>query len=290
MRVHVTGGSGFLGTHVLPLLRARGHDVTALTRSEAARRRVEAAGATALEGDLDDAASVDKAFTASGADALVNLASLGFGHAPTVVAAAEEAGIRRAVFVSTTAVFTQLDARSKSVRLAAEDLIRASALDWTIVRPTMIYGTPADRNMARLLRFLQRTPVVLLPGGGGRLQQPVHVDDVASAVVAALEAPVAVHRAYDIAGPEPLSLARLFEEVAEAIGRRPRHVSVPLRPVVAAVRTLEAVVPRLPLRAEQLERLAEDKAFDIGPARRDLAYRPRTFGEGIRQEALLLSA
>lgn len=289
MKVHVTGGSGFLGGRVVPLLVAAGHEVFALARSAAAAEAVERLGATAVAGDLDDPASVDAAFSASGAGALVNLASLGFGHAPTIIAAAEEAGLGRAVFVSTTAIFTSLEARSKSVRLAAEDGIRASALEWTILRPTMIYGAPGDRNMARLLRLVRRSPLIPLPGGGAGLQQPVHVDDLAGAVVAALSAPEAMGREYDIAGPEPLALRDVVAQSAAAVGRSPRVVGLPLAPAVAAARLYERVSGRPRLRAEQVGRLAEDKAFDIGPARRDLGFDPRPFAVGIREEAACLA-
>lgn len=291
MNVLVTGASGFLGGHVVPLLTARGHTVTALARSSAAASRVLSLGATPVAGDLDDPASLDEAFSASGAEALANLASLGFGHAPAIVAAAEEAGLKRAVFVSTTAIFTTHDTGSRSTREAAEETIRASALVWTILRPTMIYGAPADRNMARLLRLVARSPVVPLPGGGRRLQQPVHVDDVAEAVVAALDpsAGAASHyQAYDIAGPEPLTFRRIVEEAAAAVGRRPRLVPVPLAAPVAALRLYERVARSPRLKAEQLERLAEDKAFDIGPARRDLGYDPRPFAHGVAQEAAMV--
>ena len=289
MRVLVTGSSGFLGGHVVPLLYARGHQVTALTRSPTAARKVTALGATPVSGDLDDPRSVDAAFAAIDAGALVNLASLGFGHAATIVSAAEEAGLTRAVFVSTTAIFTHLDARSKSVRTEAERTIRASALEWTIIRPTMIYGTQADRNMARLLRAVRRWPVFPLPGGGHRLQQPVHVDDVASAVVSALERPASVGRAYEVAGPDALPLREVVTEAAAAVGRHPKLVPFPLGPLAAAIRLYGAVSVRPRLRAEQLERLAEDKRFDVSPARRDLGFQPRSFAEGIRQEAELLS-
>ncbi|MDP8975699.1 MAG: NAD(P)H-binding protein [Actinomycetota bacterium] len=289
MRLLLTGGSGFLGGHVIPRLLADGHTVTALGRSAAAAERVTALGATAIPGDLDDPASIDEAFAGSEAVALVSLASLGFGHAPTVIAAAEEAGIKRAVFVSTTAVYTTVAAPSLAVRRAAEDAIRASALAWTILRPSMIYGTPADRNMARLLVVLRRSPVVLVPGGGDRLQQPVHVEDLAQAVVTSVTREAAVEQTYDLAGPEALSFRRHLELAADAVGLRPRLVHVPLGPAVAALRLYERVVPRPRLKAEQLERLAEDKAFDIEAARRDLDFRPRPFAEGIRQEAAMLS-
>ncbi len=289
MKVHVTGGSGFLGGSVIPTLVEAGHEPSALVRSAGAAERVADLGATPIPGDLDDPASVDVAFAASEAEALVNLASLGFGHAPTIVAAAEETGLKRAIFVSTTSIFTRIGTVSKPVRVAAEDAIRASALDWTIIRPTMIYGTPADRNMARLLRGLRRLPVLPLPGGGSGLQQPVHVDDLAAAIVNALDRSGAVHRTYDVAGPDPLTLRTVIREAADAVGRHPKLVPVPLTPVVGLVRLYEAVAPSPRLKSEQVARLAEDKAVDIAPARADLDFDPRPFSDGIRAEAALLA-
>jgi uncharacterized protein YbjT (DUF2867 family) len=285
----MTGASGFLGGYVARHLIARGHAVSALVRSEVAAARVAELGATPVPGDLDDPRSLDDAFAASGAHALVNVASLGFGHAPAIVAAAEEAGLKRAVFVSTTAVFTGLDASSKAVRLAAEETIRASALEWTIVRPTMIYGAPGDRNIARLLRLLRRSPFVPLPGGGHGLQQPVHVEDLAGAIVAAVEAPVAVGKSYDVAGPEPLAFRQVVQQASAAVERCPRLLPVPLRPAVSVARAYERVARRPRLTAEQLQRLGEDKAFDITAARRDLGFDPRPFSVGIAQEAAMLS-
>jgi nucleoside-diphosphate-sugar epimerase len=288
MRVVLTGGSGFLGSHAIPLLVAQGHSVAALARSDSAADRVRQLGAEPVVGDLDDAASVSRGFEEARAGALVNIASLGFGHAPVIVGAAEGAGIRRAIFVSTTAIATKLNAQSKTVRLAAEATIHASGLDWTILRPTMIYGTPADRNMARLLRLLRRSPVVPVPGRGDTLQQPVHVADAAAAVVAALGSDVTIKRTYDIAGPEPLTFRQIIETAAAAVDRTPRIVRLPLGIAIAATRQYEKRVARPRLRAEQLERLAEDKAFDISPARLDLGYTPRSFAQGMAEEARLL--
>lgn len=288
MRLLVTGGSGFTGQRVVRFAVEQGHEVLALARSQAAADRLLRLGAEPLSADLDDPRSLDAAF-GCGADALINVASLGFGHAPAVVSAAEDAGLRRAVFVSTTAVTTALPAPSKAVRLAAEETIRSSALDWTILRPTMIYGAAGDRNLSRLLALLRRTPVLALPGGGLRLQQPVHVEDLAGVILAAVTSSAAVGQVYDVAGPEPLPFRDLVLQAGQAVGRRPRLVGVPLRPSIAAVRTYERLAPRPRIKAEQLERLAEDKAFDIGPARRDLGYAPRSFAEGIAAEAAALA-
>lgn len=288
MKVHVTGGSGFLGGHVIPLLVGQGHDVTALARSDDAAAAVAELGAVPIEGDLDDPASVTQAFRDADAEVLANLASLGFGHAPAIVDAAEAAGIGRAVFVSTTAIHTRLDASSKPVRVAAEERIRASALDWTILRPTMIYGAPGDRNMWRLLQLTARSPAVPVPGHG-HLHQPVHVADLAAAVVGALVSDVAIGHTYDIAGPDPITLEEIVRRAGEAgpRGRAPRVVRVPTAAVLFVFKVLERLPLRLPLSSEQVARLTEDKAFDIADATADLGFAPRSFDDGIRAEAAM---
>lgn len=288
MRVLVTGGSGFTGSHVVSRLIERGHEVAALARSASSTEALQAMGAGPVRGDLDDPASTVTAFKQARADVLLNIASLGFGHAPTILDATTQAGIARAVFVSTTSIFTRLSAPSKAVRVAAEDAIRDSGLNWTIIRPTMIYGTPQDRNIARLLRFLQRSPFFPLPGRGDGLQQPIHAADLADVLVECLDVDATVGRAYNVAGPEAIPFRRLVLEAGAAVGRIPALVPVPLGPVAGLVRFYERVVDEPRLKEEQILRLSEDKAFDIAAARRDLAFDPRPFHVGVRQEAELL--
>jgi uncharacterized protein YbjT (DUF2867 family) len=285
MRLLVTGGSGFLGGYVLREASRRGHETVALARSPATARAVAGWGAEPVRGNLDDAAGLDRVFASANCEALINLASLGFGHAPAIVAAASEAGIGRGVFVSTTAVTTTLAAPTKRIRLAAEQRIRASALKWTILRPTMIYGGPGDRNLSRLLTLLHRAPLMPVPGGGRHLQQPVYVADVADAVLSAAERPTAAGVTYDIAGPEALTFAEILRTSARAVASPTRFVPVPLTPLVALVRVYERLNPHPRMRAEQLLRLAEDKAFAIDSAARDLGFAPRSFAAGIRAEA-----
>jgi uncharacterized protein YbjT (DUF2867 family) len=283
-RVLVTGGTGFVGRRAVPLLLGAGHEVVGLARSDGAAAELERMGAQFVAGDLDDRPGLIDAFESAGAQALVNIASLGFGHAPAIVEAATRSGTNRAIFVSTTAIFTKLNAGSKSVRVSAEATITDSSLDYTIIRPTMIYGAPDDRNLARLLQVLKRTTVMPVPGSK-RLQQPVHVEDVAASLVAALDNPETIGRIYDVAGPTAITFREVVEEAADAVSRRVLVVPVPLRPVVALTRAYERWARHPRLKAEQFERLGEDKAFDISPAVRDLGYQPRPFAVGIRDEA-----
>jgi nucleoside-diphosphate-sugar epimerase len=189
------------------------------------------------------------------------------------------------VFVSTTAVTTTLHPPTKQVRLAAEQQIRGSGLDWTILRPTMIYGAARDRNLSRLLLRLSRAKLLPVPGTGERLHQPVHVADVAAAVLAALTRTTAIGSLYNLAGPEPFPFAELLRTCARAVGSKTLLIPVPLAPLVMLARGYELASRHPRIRPEQVLRLGEDKAFAIDEAVRDLGYAPRQFADGIGQEA-----
>jgi nucleoside-diphosphate-sugar epimerase len=285
MTVLLTGATGFTGSHVLALLRERGVRVRCLVRPRSDRSLLPP-DAPIVEGDIGDAASLDRAL--DGVDALVNTASLGFGHAPVLVAAAERARVRRAIFISTTAVFTSLNAKSRSVRLAAEAEIEGNALDYTILRPTMIYGSARDRNMVRLIRFLRRWRVLPVIGSGEHLQQPVYVGDVAAAVVQALDAPAASRRAFNVSGGTALTFNAVIDTIAALLRIRVWKLHLPAAPFTALLGAFERAGLRLPVKKEQIERLNEDKSFDHADAARAFGYAPLSFEEGMRRELAVL--
>ena len=231
-------------------------------------------------GDLDEPETLFRAM--DGCDALLNIASLGFGHAQGIVRACQEASVHRAMFVSTTAIFTSIDASSKSMRCAAEATIRDSGLAYSIVRPTMIYGTNKDRNISRLVAYLRRWSVIPIFGDGNYLQQPVYVEDVASALVACMRREETVGRCYNIAGQAPITYNEMIDVVASLLGKRIHtiHLPVVLGLLGAKLYGLVADTPRFT--AEQILRLNEDKRFDYSDAARDFGYQPRSFQEGAK--------
>jgi uncharacterized protein YbjT (DUF2867 family) len=286
MKLVVTGGTGFTGERVVRLLTREGNAVTVLARPSADVRGVIAAGARVARGDLDQPRSLPAAF--AGADALLYVASMGSGHMPATMAAAVSTGIRRVVCVSSTALLTNLPVRSKPMRMEGERCVRESGLEWTIIRPTMIYGSARDRNMCRLLRHMATWRVAPLPSGGRALQQPVHVDDVAATIVAATRAPMSIGRDYNISGARPMTLRQIIIHAAAAVGTSPIFLPLPATATSRALSFLERHGLRLPICAEQIDRLNEDKAFDHAAVTSDLDVVPRCFSVGIRQEAIEL--
>lgn len=280
MKVAVTGATGFTGRRVVAQLVERGHEVRALVRpplDRMAGTRVET-----IAGDLADPNALRA--LCRGREALVFVASLASGYADAIVEAAEATGVERAVYFSSTSLFTRLPAASKPERIRADARVRASSCDWTILRPTMIYGDEGDRNLSRMIRFLSRAPIVPLPGGGRALIQPVHVEDLGRAAVDALESETAIGREYELSGGEASPLRALVKHVLSLLGSWAPIVPLPIEPTawVAGVWSALGLPPRVS--PEQVRRLAEDKAFPFERAGEDFGYTPRSWREGLAAE------
>ena len=282
MKIFITGATGFTGSRVVPLLLKSGYAVRCLYRASSDRSSLANLDIEWALGDVSDAQSLT--FAMHGTDALVNVASLGFGHADSIVSAAKNAGIQRAVFISTTAIFTQLNAGSKKVRVAAELAIETSGLKYTILRPTMIYGSPRDRNMWRLIRFMRVSPIVPIFGDGKYLQQPIYVDDVAQALVSCLSNDNTIGKSYNIAGKQALTYNDVIDTIAKGMNKRVWKIHEPLKPVVSLLRFFERIRIPFPLKAEQVLRLNENKDFSYLEAQKDFGFSPLSFEEGIRIE------
>jgi len=282
MKVFITGATGFTGSRVVPLLLKNGFEVRCLYRASSDRTPLDGLNVEWVLGDVSDTVSLTSAM--QGMDVLVNIASLGFGHADSIISAAKDAGIQRAIFISTTAIFTQLNASSKKVRVAAELAVETSGLKYTILRPTMIYGGPRDRNMWRLIRFMRLSPIVPVFGDGKYVQQPIFVDDVAAAILGCLKSDVTIGKSYNIAGKHPLTYNVVIDAIAKTMNKRMWKLHIPSKLILSLLEFLEQIRIPFPIKAEQVLRLNENKDFSYTEAGTDFGFSPLSFEEGISRE------
>lgn len=278
----LTGATGFLGEFVLKELVDKGYKVTCFVRKTSNVDTIKKLKVKYVYGELDDYKSICEAL--KGKETLINIASLGFGHAPNIVNACEQMNVKRAIFVSTTGIFTKLNPDSKAVRLEAERLIKESSLDYTIIRPTMIYGTPRDRNMWRLVKYLKGIRILPILGNGTYLQQPVYVKDLASAIVKAYETPISISKAYNISGAKALTYNDVVDITAKALGKKVIKIHIPMKLSYNLLKFYEKLTSKPILKAEQVLRLNENKDFSHEEAKKDFGYDPLNFEEGIKHE------
>lgn len=249
MKTLVTGATGFVGSHLAEALRRRGDEVTALARSAAKAAALEPLGVRVVSGDLHDRAALERAV--EGQDVVYHVAGVvaarneadflaanrdGTRH---VVEAAERAGVGRLVFVSSMAAAGPT-ARGRPLRgdepprpvtaygrskLAAEGVVTASLLPWTIVRPPMVYG-PRDQEVLKVFR-MARLGIAPVLGDGTQELSAVHGADLADALVAAGTTAAAAGRTYYACHPEVFTGADMARAVGRAMGRRPAVIRVP---------------------------------------------------------------
>ena len=233
-RIVVLGGSGFVGRHVVGRLAAAGHRVTvAERRRESAKHLILLPTVDVVEADVNDPRALPTLF--AGADTVINLvgilneagpATFARAHvelARNVVAACHAAGVTRLLHMSALGADAGAASQYLRTKAAAEAIVAASGLRWTIFRPSVIFGREDSflNLFARLSRVL---PIVVLAAPNARFQ-PVYVEDVAHCFVQAVTDDLTRHARFDLCGPRVYTLRELVVYVGELTGS--------LRPIIA---------------------------------------------------------
>jgi uncharacterized protein YbjT (DUF2867 family) len=250
--VLVTGGTGFVGPHVVHALRARETHVRALVRDPARATRLTAWGVELATGDVTDPGSLRAA--CEGVDAIVHLVAIIRGRpvdfervmaqgTRNAVAAAQEAGVRRFVLASALG----LDERSKdavpyfAAKWEMERAVKESGLEHVIFRPSFVFGRDGGvlPTFVRVARFAPVTPVI---GRGRQRLQPIWVEDVAEYYRRAIEEPAAANRTFELGGPDAVSWNEFWERLKRVLGVRRPSVHIPF----GAMRLQAALTEGLP--------------------------------------------
>jgi NADH dehydrogenase len=299
--IFVTGASGFVGSAVLSALAGKGYPVNALTSS----RRIKSDGAVKIfKGDLLDPAVLDAGMRGCGAvihlvgiimekpAAGVTFERIHHQGTVAVVDAAKRNGVRRLVHMSALGVRPNAASEYHKTKFEAEEYLRASGLDWTIFRPSMIHGPRGDFMKMEAMWARGKAPGPLffqpfMPYFGGKkagLLQPVYVDDVGRAMVESLEKPETVGKVYSLGGPDRITWPQLHEIVAEAVvGHRRMVAAIPVWAAKALVGV--GVAPLLGFNRDQLIMSQEDNTCDLGQFEKDFGWKPRAFAPLVREYA-----
>jgi nucleoside-diphosphate-sugar epimerase len=278
-RVGVMGATSLVGESVIPLLIKEGHHVVAFSRKVA-----------------DCKTEVDVTWKQLSGSSLAHrevsqikdwLCVAPIWVLPRYFSMLEAYGARRVVALSSTSRFTKTDSSDPFEIAAAAGLAEgeerlqtwaeSKGIEWVILRPTLIYGLGRDKNIVEIARFIHRFGFFPLLSKAIGLRQPIHVEDVAAACIAALKLPVAANRAYNISGGEILPYWVMVNRVFTALNRRSRLVTIPLAAFKLAVACLRVIPRYRHWSAAMAERMNRDMVFDHSDAARDLGFSPRPF-------------
>jgi|SRR5579859_1446801 len=273
MRVTVLAATGRLGQALVRHLLADGHEVVAVGRDPAKLARLPG-GVTRRAADFDDG----PALAAALADAVRVVNCANAVHVPAILAALPVPAPERLVLMGSTRRFSHVpDATAEHVR-RAEGLLKQLPVPSVILLASLIYGAGGS-VVDGLAAKLRRSRFLPLPRGGRSLVQPIHIEDVAAALVAAIVRDEAPGAPIVIAGPAPMSYGAMVRAIARGIGRPVVILGVPGW-LFSVLGRLLALVPPLAGLGGSLRRLVEDKAYDIGDMHRRLGISPRAFDIG----------
>jgi uncharacterized protein YbjT (DUF2867 family) len=246
MNIVVLGGTGFVGSHLIPRLSGLGHRLTVLSRNPSAKPELSVLPNVKLAAvDVYDAAALQTAVR--GADAVINLVGIlnekGFGgggfrraHVELtqhVIAACKATGVRRLLQMSALNA-GRGESHYLKTRGEAEAAVKASGLDWTLYQPSVIFG-PGDGLFSRFKSLLAIAPVLPLARASAKFA-PVYVGDVVAAIVQTLDDPGAYSQTYELYGPETLTLAEIVRYTARCM--RLKRLVIPLPDVLGRLQAL----------------------------------------------------
>lgn len=279
-RISVLGATSLVGACLLPLLTQAGWQVTAYSR-----RAAQPAGERVSWRQIKDATLAPFPMREGNSPDWICVAPIWV--LPEHFAWLEAQGARRVVVLSSTSRFTKDDSSDPEEQAVARRLAKAEArvqawaenrgVEWVILRPALIYGLGRDKNIAEIARFIRRFGFFPLFGKAAGLRQPIHAQDVAGACLAALQAPGAANRAYNLSGGETLAYRDMVARVFAALGRPSRLVHVPLSAFRVAVALMRCLPRYRHWSVAMAERMNRDLVFDHAEAARDLDFKPRAF-------------
>lgn len=289
MNIFLSGGTGFIGGHVRKALLEKGHRIRLLIHK---RGDGFESGVEPVEGDVTRPETY--ANELNGCNAIIHLVGiirefpardmtfdkLHVQATRNMVDAAKGAGIKRYLQMSALGTRANANSRYYQTKFLAEEYLRASGLDYTIFRPSIVFG-PHDDFINKLAGYIRSYPAVPVIGDGAYRLQPIAADDVARCFAMALEMPETTGKTYEICGMDRLSYNEMLDIIGRVLGKS-RVVKIP-----NPLGIMKLVVPLLqgfsffPITMDQLLMLVEENICN-GAWRETFRFEPQRFEEGIR--------
>ncbi len=282
MEVAVFGASGFIGSHTCERLRADGVAVRELARRSDPPLDALKATETEMAGAIFGCDAVVNVIGIKCPDGAQTFHAMHVTVLEKILVAMSKAGVRRLVNISVVVSKPDPGSAYHDTKWQADELLRASGVDWTLLKPGVVYGR-GDNMLGHLTLMIGLTRFFPIVDCGRSQMQPVCVLDVAAAISACVQKPETIGKTFDVVGPAPMELRKIVRTVAEAMGKPVVILPTPYHLMKPAVHVMGWVM-REPLSTPaQLQMLREGMTGDVEPMRRELGVEPRPFtAENIR--------
>jgi NADH dehydrogenase len=265
----LVGGTGYVGDRMRLTLRDRGHQVRLLVRSRN-DEQYRNEGFETVQGDVTDTDSLVRAM--DGVDVVINLVALikeqgqatferiNYQGSANVVDAAKRAGVNRVIQMSALGAGDLPEFPYHYTKWRAENYLKDSGLDWTIFRPSIVFGPGTQEQFVeQLADVVKLAPVIPVVGDGRSRFQPIHLDDVSEAFARAVIDPGTIGKTFELGGPDVLTYEDILNECAAVLGKRKPKLHVPVAVMMPAAALMGAIpFINAPVTTDQLRMLKLD--------------------------------
>ncbi|HEX77012.1 MAG TPA: complex I NDUFA9 subunit family protein [Dehalococcoidia bacterium] len=286
----VTGGTGFVGRRLVKALIAQGHELCCLVRPTSQTSALAHLGVRFYRGDVTDPDSVERAV--AGAEAVIHLAAIirergkatfhrtNYEGTRNVVGAAVRTGAKRLLFMSNLGAAPDPAFPFLHSKWQAEEAIKASGLDYTIFRSSVLFGE-GDGFVSPLAGLIKRLPLVPVIGSGQTRFQLLSVDEVVTCLIMALGDDKTIGQVMELGGPEHLTYEEIVDLIMGVLGRRRPKVHIPVTLMQPLAWLMDKLLPRPLVTPGQLAMLRRDNITDLDVVERAFGFKPISLRQGL---------
>ncbi|MDP4012989.1 MAG: NAD-dependent epimerase/dehydratase family protein [Candidatus Nanoarchaeia archaeon] len=285
MKILITGAGGFIGRNLIPKLKGK-YDLLCLTRS----KHPHLEGIQYFEADLRYLYTFQERL--EGIDVVINLAANLWKENHTMyldnvvavknlIEACKKKGVKRFIQLSSNSATEDNITEYGKTKLEADKLVISSGLNYTILKPTMVYGKDGGRGFTRILDHIKKYPIVPVVGHGKTLMQPVYVEDVVEAIIKVIENPISIKKSYNIAGPKAITMNELFDSISKTLGKKKPKLHIPLKVIYFLTNLMHPFNKKKRMSKEGIKTFYKDANLDIQETINDLKYNPLHLEEGL---------
>lgn len=286
----VTGGTGYVGGRLVARLAEQKRPVRLLARDVAPAQATAPKGVTVVAGDVTRPETLPRVL--DGVDTVIHLVAvirergkatferINYEGSVNIVDAEKKAGTRRHLQMSALGALPDQKFPYHETKYRAEEYVKASGLDWTIFRPSLIFG-PGDQFFSTLAGLAKLPAPFVMPDGGTAKFQPIWRDDVIDAFIRALDDPATVGRTYELGGPEVMTYREMVAILMDVTGRHRPTISVPAALLKPAAFLFDKTLPKPPVTPEQLKMLALNNSSDHSATASLINRPPKSLREGL---------
>ena len=296
MRVFVTGSTGFIGSNLIQKLSMNGYQVLALARD------IKKVGAflpknnvKIIEGSILDQSVIRQAIKES--NATVHLAAVtseketdyrgsyevNVTGSKNLIDLCMKHEVKKFITLSSESTKRKIQGNYAKTKSIVDDLVRKSNLEYTLLRPSIVYGPGSKGLFGKMMDYIRTLPVIPIIGDGKQCIKPIHVDDVTESIISCLENKKTERKEYDLTGADKITFKNFIKEILYVRDVEKKTVHVPFSIVYVAISFLSLFLKNPPVTKDNLLGLKQviDMKYDLASA--DFGFEPLSLREGLKR-------